>query len=537
MSDSIEKIGNIARLSKTKVSIWDILKKFEKNSPEKFWSMVIISITIASLVLSWLILYWFRPLMLLSLAKYIKLPETIEIKGLALRSNRLADLLIYRPRVLDTWVSKNLEDKKAESAFKRLDTVRVRHIHIPLPVDLDGTNITDLTPNQLRPAFTRKRSLLLVYGEGGSGKTSIACQIALLAMTSESLAAHPMLPVLLEHDVDFTEGDTVHPLCRTVQGILSRVYDLENDVPIELVDRLMYRRRLLVIVDHLSEMNKATQDIINPTDSNFPANALIVTSRQQETLSSAPLFRVKTKRIAGNYVSEFLEAYLQNLKRRQDFDDSRFFDACAELTRIVGDRDITVLLAKMYADQLVMASDNLDVDGMATNLPDLMLNYVAELNRNRTDTDPSNIEIIADIKIIAWMCLKKTGRARPVARADILDAIGPDEGEARLKYIQKKLLLLHAPDPSELQLTFVLHPVAEYFAAMSLFGDPDSDHQYAGVTAFLDDLPSPADKIEGFLLSIRDCSNVLLQDAQVTSKLERKITNLIQFAKKERRSE
>ncbi len=506
-------------------SPWDSVVKYAQKDTKKFWSAVGTSAALGGLALIWLTLYWVRPLTLLTLANFVKLPETINVKVLAIRSNRMADLLIYRPRVLDAWVREHLGT--AREAFGQLETVRARHIHIPLPVGLDGETVADLTPAELRPVFARKRALLLIHGEGGSGKTSLACQIALWAISGESPAPHPMLPILVEHDIEAGEGDTVHPLSQTVQGLLSRVYDLETDIPMELLDRLMRRRRLLVIVDHLSEMNGGSRDIMNPAAANFPASALIITSRQRETLDNVPMSRIMPTRIAGSYVSDFLGAYLRHLDRRQDFDDSSFFDACAKLTRVVGDRDITVLLAKIYADQLVMALDSGKVDKMATDVPNLMLDYVVELNRNKAETAPTDINIIADIKVIAWMCLKKTGRPMPAARADILAAMDGEDSGARLAYIQEKLLLLHAPDPSGTRLTFVLDPVAEYFAAMKLFDLPDCDAPCASATAFLDDLPSPANEIEEFLLSIRDCSKVLLQDPRAASGLADRINSLI----------
>ncbi len=436
--------------------------------------------------------------------------------------------------MLDAWVRVHL--RTAKEAFGQLETVRARHIHIPLPVGLNGKTVADLTPELLYPVFSHRRALLLIHGEGGSGKTSLACQIALWALSDKSPAGHQMLPILVEHDIKAADGDSGHPLSRAVQGLLGRVYDLDNNVPVELLDRLMRRRRLLVIVDHLSEMNADTRGIINPADAGFPASALIITSRQRETIGNVPMSRIMPTLIAGSYVSDFLGAYLRHLDRRQNFDDSSFFDACAKLTRIVGDRDITVLLAKIYADQLVMALDSEKVDEMATNVPNLMLDYVIKLNRNRADTDPSDVSIIADIKAIAWICLKKTGHPMPAARADILGAMDGEDSKSRLAYIQEKLLLLHAPDPSGTRLSFVLDPVAEYFAAMMLFEVSDSDDPCASATAFLDDLPSPADEIAEFLLAIRDCSNALLQDSQTASKLSRQITSLVRSAKEKMQS-
>jgi hypothetical protein len=56
------------------------------------------------------------------------------------------------------------------------------------------------TSELLAKVFTRRRACLLIWGEGGSGKTSLACQLgrwALAEERSERLCEHVMLPVLI----------------------------------------------------------------------------------------------------------------------------------------------------------------------------------------------------------------------------------------------------------------------------------------------------------------------------------------------------
>jgi hypothetical protein len=60
-------------------------------------------------------------------------------------------------------------------------------------------------------------------------------------------------------------------------------------IPDELCDRLLRQRRILVIVDHLSEMSEATRKEIRPGHLDFLVNALIVTSRLDEKLDEAVL--------------------------------------------------------------------------------------------------------------------------------------------------------------------------------------------------------------------------------------------------------
>jgi hypothetical protein len=65
---------------------------------------------------------------------------------------------------------------------------------------------------------------------------------------------------------------------------------------------------------------------------------------------------LKPLRIEGNRLSSFMEAYLTQRGKRDRFTHTEFFDACSRLSTMVGTRNITVLLAKLYAEQLIGAS-------------------------------------------------------------------------------------------------------------------------------------------------------------------------------------
>ncbi len=123
-----------------------------------------------------------------------------------------------------------------------------------------------------------KRSL---YGEGGSGKTSLACQIASWAMSDipeERLCKHQMLPILLEEEFNFKVAEGKQVFLEAIRGALRDLIDAEDALSEELLEQLLRKRRLLVIVDRFSEMSEATRNLIHPESPDFPVNALVVTS-------------------------------------------------------------------------------------------------------------------------------------------------------------------------------------------------------------------------------------------------------------------
>ncbi|MFM7470796.1 MAG: hypothetical protein ACKO5P_04720 [Nodosilinea sp.] len=69
----------------------------------------------------------------------------------------------------------------------------------------------------------------------------------------KQLTKHWLLPVLIESEL--TEGRT---LIDKIRGVLSAQTNQGDSFPPELVEKLLRRQRLLVILNHLSEMGEKT---------------------------------------------------------------------------------------------------------------------------------------------------------------------------------------------------------------------------------------------------------------------------------------
>lgn len=178
--------------------------------------------------------------------------------------------------------------------------------------------------------------------------------------------------------------------------------------------------RVLVIVDRMSELSDATRREIRPGHPDFPANALIVTSRVKENLDNVPKTLMRPMRIEGNRLSSFLEAYLTQCNKRDIFADSEYFDTCSQLSKMVGQHNVTVLLAKLYAEQIIAHKSGITDTHLPDNIPDLMLSYLNELNRDHNPNELDNPTVHQDAKVTAWECLKYTFRPAPVKRDTLL---------------------------------------------------------------------------------------------------------------------
>ncbi|MFB2976854.1 hypothetical protein [Microseira sp. BLCC-F43] len=323
------------------------------------------------------------------------------------------------------------------------------------------------------------------------------------------------------------------PFIAAIQGQLQDLSDEPEPISEELLERLLRRRRVLVIVDHLSEMSEATRKAIRPEMPDFTVNALIVTSRIEETLGHTIKTTLKPLRIAGNRLSSFMEAYLTQQSRRDLFTDAEFFDACSRLSLMVGQRNITALLAKLYAEQLIAAKVGsiqelpLQLPQLPDNIPDLMLSYLNELNRDLTGDKFDNRTIHQDAKTLAWQCLKQIYRPAAAKREDAIAALGGDNAEARLKYLETRLRLIQTIGPAQDQIRFSLDPLAEYLAGLYLLDVYGKDEglwqQFLQEAAAM---PGAPESIKGFLLAVRDCCLAKGKEAKVPDFVAEELGNL-----------
>src|SRR5262249_37321559 len=125
----------------------------------------------------------------------------------------------------------------------------------------------------------------------------------------------------------------------------------------ELLLQLLSKSRVLVIVDDLSELDETIRESVRAMAADFPGTALIVTSRIDENLGGAAMTTIRPLRLQRDRLAVFMDSYLNQRGKRSLFDDPEYFTACAKLSEIAGDREITPLIAMMYAEQIIAAKE------------------------------------------------------------------------------------------------------------------------------------------------------------------------------------
>jgi HEAT repeat protein len=444
-------------------------------------------------------IYWIFPELLIVLV-----PSEIKIAKLEIPLP--LGFFKYPPRALDAWILKRVSN--ARQRFVEKETVRDRMIYIATPMRLDETEVVIPNNKRFQSKANRGRFCFLIWGESGAGKTSLACQFGRWAMEDDPenrLCKHFMLPVLLEQNFDFRIPEGKAAFKEAARGQLEALIDDTQPISDDLCEHLLRFRRILVIVDRFSEMNDETRKQINPGLPNFSANALVVTSRFKERLDEVPKTTFQPLRVERERLSSFMEAYLTQREKKDLFTDPEYFDACSQLSRIVGERNITVLLAKLYAEQMIARKEGNVSDDLPNNIPDLMLSYLNELNTTTANSKFNDRTVQKDAKIIAWQCLLETYKPSSALRENVINALGENEPEQRISHLEK-LRLIQTVGVSEDRIRFALDPLAEYLAALFLV-EWNRDDEPAW-NYFLEGLERRSESIEPvreFLMALRDC--------------------------------
>jgi formylglycine-generating enzyme required for sulfatase activity len=482
---------------------------------------------VALLIADWLVL-WKRPRWLLRLPdEGVQIPWPWDPSKKLPLGPRLIRSLKYRPRVLDAWVAEH--HGTIEKRFHAIATVEQRRHHVTLPVKVGQKLEPELTPERLQ-ALGGVGGLVLISGEGGVGKTSLALQIATWALTAK-LTDRQAVPVLVEADLQGEES-LLSRVRSTLVGLTEHLGTeraaLAPTLP--LVQALLERRRLLVILDHFSELGDESRQRLLPTADDFPSAWAIVTSRREESFGGKVLLHLRPQRLTADQLWPFFTDYLRLVQAEEalDFDlHERAVGRLREITAGIVDEQqaITVLLAKLYIDVVLAERRGAGGSLLPASVPALMLTYVRQINGAIPEADRQPPELVVRaLQHLAQACEEKLFRPLAVRRDLALRALAlasaeregmeaeegsqlPHGGVELLRYLVERLYLVEeSPDGAALRL--VLDPLADYLAALGWLRQLDREGDDAWQTFLEQTLPARGSEgaalAQGFLRALYD---------------------------------
>jgi formylglycine-generating enzyme required for sulfatase activity len=416
---------------------------------------------------------------------------------------------------LDRWIQANLNSWRQR--FEMRDEVRDRRIHVPLSTAItlatastakDGMSpeIRELRPEDIQAVVADKGSqMLMIWEEGGAGKTSLAFQIARWGLEGK-LADHPLFPILL----DPSPGP--RDLVERVKEQLSHV---DRTIDADAVRDLLTHRRLLVIVDHFSECTMPQRQWLLEQCRPQNLDLVLLTSRQNEGSHFAGwlISTIQPQRLQGQALFLFFKNYLAERTKQDAVSQSTAFLLAPDdqvrtrelLERMVGNKPITVLLVWMVIEKAIAHIQAGRVDLLPSSVPELMLDYVERSSKaippenqvlegvHDSALDSDSVE--SSLKALALAAHEQNEAYKPqnfgldLAQRALAGLRHPEatrQGFSRpralLRYLDHKLNLLQRQGGSDARpiYRFSLDPLADYLAALALIdaltaGHPPAD--------------------------------------------------------------
>ncbi len=490
----------------------------EQNPRAKTASGVVSVYAIVTLIC--FAIFFARPLWLLRINDFLKdwLSSKTGSAGPVLDLLRYAAvvrLFHYRQRVLDAWVKQHV--RSVRDNFDKIPCVAERLNHVDVPFSLNGREVSDSRDPAIRALFEDRRVRILIRGMGGSGKSSIAFQLGRLALSADKARRlnqkHLMIPIVIGGEFH-SSNDTTRIVVKTAQGLLSDLIGSDYQVDVALVQRLMQTRRLLIIIDGLSELSEASRSLVSPASAEFPANALIVTSRTKENLAGVSINEAKPHLLRHNSLFGFIDSYLVAADCRESFDDDDFAEAVGNLSKMVAGRQIPVMIVRLYADEmLAFRRGSLQ---LSETIPELIERYVGKLNES---VQPNRIEtrfVHQGLQAIGWKCVGRNYQPEAVSAADAEEILRRSGSDLGLSYLTDRLQVLQLTGRRESSVRFSLDPVAEYYAAMYKIND--LGNETANWQRLIQDIRSSEEFPEGtsgFCLALYDCAVASVNQGEV----------------------
>lgn len=440
-----------------------------------------------------------------------EMPASLGKVKLPCRRVLLIGFYQYHYRVLEAWVSSHIP--QARRKLSLLPALKDRGTFVGLPVRVNGETRMGIRSEDCHNTCAAKRWRILIKGEGGLGKTTLALRMAQWAMADTPIERlcrdRQMVPIILDPKIGFDVRKDVTIFKSTLRAHLQELITAGAPISEELFEALLVDRRILVVLDGLSEMPASVTQpnaaiVQNP---DFPAMALLITSREEELGGGADLV-IEPQRIDTNHLLPFMNAYLA-AAGQGGLTDAELFDASRRLAELVTmDTGITPLLGRLFAEQLSTLHKHKEpISNLPRSVPDLMLSYLNYLNRNRSDSEPGNADIHRAAKIAAWACLR--GSYKPGQRGEkevIRQAlVSAQLSETLLDILEMRLGVVKTVEPAESHVQFLLDPLSEYLAALAIVEQLQDERGWRSFMKDADEKPGSPASIRGFLSAVYDC--------------------------------
>ena len=410
--------------------------------------------------------------------------------GFAGLSPGIRSQYLNEPDVLDAWVATRAGD--AGDAILSRRVAAERSVFVDLPVTLEEDDGLEAVPNRagavemVRTVLGRKPGVIAICGAGGGGKTTFAAQVARWAWSEdeeERAFRDRAIPVWIDFDTKDLLRAVIEELRRMVGG---------DETDEDIVKALLASKRVLVIVDGLTERKRETQlHVWHIYGSEVEFNALVLTGRVEPNMERVPVVRLSL--IDDRTIRSFIREYAASAHRNVKFADRTQDEIAGRVLAIVGQRGrkvpmtplLVCLFVKSAAEQ-IERDGKFELDTFMDSVPETIIDYLKSVNPQDEDT-PDRLEnafMITVVKALSRAAIEpdfvpgdldseKVGGAIDRARSKYLDGSGSAGVDAET--IVRRLVANDVVEKRSVAgnewLRFKFDPVAEYMAAIDLLED------------------------------------------------------------------
>lgn len=458
-----------------------------QNSPT--WLKYILNLILFYLLIlfSWWMLYILKPNWLVTIRDTIKKTSSFELSvkwfsfKFSLTKVLLIDLFVFSIKIADTWVNKNRG--QVEINIKKITTFKERIIFTPTPLQVDQTILDNSDAAQLIAEIKEQikqaissNQLLIILGEGGGGKTSLAINIARWTLGSPEFLGFSAIPIFIETDLDinnipkeYTQNAFFFFIKTNLQILLKKEGEGISEIDDEFFKFLIFKKRILLIVDGLSELTETTRHHLIQYFASVGVNSSIVTSRPSDFVPKFSLTQttISPLRLSGIYLSLFMENILTLKKLRSEYTDIEFYIACRYLAGISGKRSVTILFAVLFIDVLINQKKTQNIPIGARSIAELVQKYIVNLTDKYNFDKYRNDETIGLLKLIAWNIVGVKLIPQPINKTLLKSQLNSVEDlDDKLDYLIYKINVINEFDPIVPKYRFSLDPISEYLAAI-----------------------------------------------------------------------
>jgi hypothetical protein len=194
---------------------------------------------------------------------------------------------------------------------------------------------------------------------------------------------------------------------------------------------LLRNKRLLVIVDALSERTPAIENCVRSVGST-EINAVVLTTRRLPDFGPTRVTELRPEPVTAQNLVRFHADYLSRIGAESLFPGSEALELAKRLLKLVEARakgsgsGVTPLLIRLFVDQAVeLRRKNESFDRLPVSIPDIVVQYVRWTNPR----DPQTPNVVADAvivsaaRILGWCSVEKVFVPRDFFRSRAVEAL------------------------------------------------------------------------------------------------------------------